>query len=221
MCSLRLSSGHTAQLLAAARENGTTLHATLYAALVFAGRRRASAWQETVARIPSPINLRGRVGLDRRPVLAIGVRHAQPDGPQDFWQVVRALKSELNDCQSGENLQKVGAATGQLVAHGLDASEAAQFMVGHFTSEATVTNLGVLPFANRYGHLGLKAVWGPSVLTNPPGEQVVGASTFDGCLQLLHTSLDPHPSLLQEIQAVLQHAAGIVTKHEARARMAH
>jgi hypothetical protein len=76
-----------------------------------------------------------------------------------------------------------------------------------------VTNLGVLPFANQYGRLGLKAVWGPSVLTNSPGEQVIGASTFEGCLQLLHTSLDPHPSLLQEIQAVLQHAAGIVTKH--------
>lgn len=213
--SLRLSSEHTARLLAAARRNGTTLHATLCAALVFAGRRHVSAWQEAVVRILSPINLRGFVGLDRRPVLAIGVsvQHAPPDGPHDFWQVARALKSELSESQSGENLQKMGATIGRLVARGLDASEAAEFMIGHFASEATVTNPGLLSSAKRYDHLSLKAVWGPSVLTNAPGEQVIGASTFDGCLQLLHTSLAPHPSLLQEIQAVLQHAAGIVTKH--------
>jgi len=138
--------------------------------------------------------------------------HAQPDGPQDFWELARALKSELTECQSGENLLKMGAAVGQLVAHGLDASEAAGFMIGHFTSEATVSNLGVLPFAKRYGHFGLKAVWGPSVLTGSTGEQVIGASTFDGCLQLLHTSLDPHPSLLSEIQAALQQATGIAMK---------
>lgn len=91
----------------------------------------------------------------------MGVLHARPDGPQDFWEFASELKSELTECQSGENLLKMGAAVGQLAVHGLDASEAEEFMIRHFTSEAMVSNLGVLPFAKRHGRLDLKAIWGP------------------------------------------------------------
>ena len=101
-----------------------------------------------------------------------------------------------------------------LVSTGLSVDAARQFMVDSLTSEGMVSNLGVLPFETCFGALKLDAMWGPAILTGVDGEQVLGAVTVDGAMCLLHTSYDPIPSFLLEIEKVLSAACDTRTEPE-------
>jgi hypothetical protein len=71
-------------------------------------------------------------------------------------------------------------------------------------SSLVVSNLGVLPIAERYGPYAVKAVWGPAMLTNlPEDRQTLGVSTFGGRLRLVHQSYAPIEGLLPAIRETL------------------
>jgi hypothetical protein len=50
---------------------------------------------------------------------------------------------------------------------------------------------------------------GPAVLRGIEGEQTLGAATINGSLNLLHTSYDPLPALLMNIEEVLIKACAL------------
>jgi hypothetical protein len=70
-----------------------------------------------------------------------------------------------------------------------------------------VSNLGVLPFETTFGMFKLEALWGPSVFVGIEGEQMIGATTLNGALHLLHSSYTPITKLLNKMQDVLQSMA--------------
>ena len=75
--------------------------------------------------------------------------------------------------------------------------------------DITLSNLGPLRFESKTGPLQLAGLWGPSMPIGPdddPDSQVVGATTVNGCVHLMLTSLMPLPSLLETAHAVLQEA---------------
>src|ERR1700704_3192981 len=72
--------------------------------------------------------------------------------------------------------------------------------------EALLTSLGHLPFGGQCGHVELKALWGPCVLSGFEDEQTIGAATVDGSLCLTHTSHTPRDGLLEAMGGVLSEA---------------
>lgn len=203
--SLRLTPDQTRKLADSARVNGTTLHGILCAALILAGRAECESWNEKPIRILSPMNLRGLVGLEKQSVLAVGVAglQAHPDGPSTLWELARYLKEQLSVSQSPQSLADSGAAIAEFASKGLDARKAAEFMLSNFTSDGMVTNLGKLSLSTTVGSLKMTSLWGPAILTGVGGEQVIGVSTLNGSLCLLHTSPEPFDGLLPRIAALI------------------
>ena len=73
-----------------------------------------------------------------------------------------------------------------------------------------VSNLGVLPFASRFGKVTLKALWGPAVLAGLEGEQTIGVATVNDAICLLHTShTPPDGGLLETMRNVLLAAVSV------------
>lgn len=211
LISFKFDAEQSLRIAEAARENGTTVQAALSAATALSYAEKNGLLHDEIVRILTPVNLRRMIGLDERPLLAIsiGILNVRNKSKSDFWPLARELKAELGEILTPKSLAESAAAVAQLAAEGMDGSTVERFMFDRFVSNATVSNLGVLPFEKHYGHIRLTAVWGPSVLTGSPEEQVIGVSTFDGRLHLLHTSLHPQVDLLQGVADVLRREAGV------------
>lgn len=93
----------------------------------------------------------------------------------------------------------LGAIDG-LHLQGLDSQALAQVEKKSQAYEATVTNLGILPFDTSFGDLKLTSLWGPAINLCAENGQTVGAATADGSLCLLYTSSAPVPSLLEVME---------------------
>jgi hypothetical protein len=94
------------------------------------------------------------------------------------------------------------------VQKGLDVSGAADLAARLFGFDFHMSNLGALPIETTFGDLKLQSIWGPAVLLGFEGEQMVGVSTLNGSLCLLHTTHAPLPSLLDLMEEVLISACG-------------
>ena len=195
---LRLSAELTSKLLSRSRQEGTTVHGALCAALVFAGRRVFSAWRNPV-RINSPLDARRLLQpVENYMVLAFGgIVAVNPDTVPDFWDVARVVKSGLAKVQSVEGVVAGLGAINGLHLHGLDFQALSKVEKKSQAYEATVTNLGVLPFHTSFGDLKLTSLWGPAINLRAENGQTVGAATANGSLCLLHTTSAPVPSLLE------------------------
>lgn len=207
---LRLSAELTSKLLRRARREGTTVHGALCAALVFAGRRVFSAWHNPV-RINSPVDTRRLLQpLENYMLLTFGgIVAVNPDTMPDFWNVARFLKSGLATAQSVEGvIAGLGAIDG-LLLEGLDSQALAQVEKKSQAYEATVTNLGILPFHTSFGDLRLTSLWGPAINLRAENGQTVGAVTANGSMCLLYTSSAPESSLLEVMEQFLVGACNL------------
>ncbi len=188
----------TGHLCARARQEGTTVHGSLMAALVLAGRRNAPSWAEEPVRVVSPINGRKALGLDDAFGLLLGgatVTFAT-GSRAGFWETARTAKYGVKPAETLEHLRhSVDAARGFMTADP-DAAAANQFVLGGFHGHIVLTNLGRLVEP-------LEAFWGPAVLTGVENQQTIGAATVNGRLHLLHTSRSPVVGLLHETAEVL------------------
>lgn len=207
---LRLSAELTSKLLSRARREGTTVHGALCAALVFAGRRVFGAWHNPV-RINSPVDARRLLQpFENYMVLAFGgIVAVNPDALPDFWDLARFMKSGLARAQSVEGvIAGLGAIDG-LLLQGLDSQALAQDEKKSQAYEATVTNLGILPFHSGFGDLKLTSLWGPAINLRAENGQTVGAATVNGSLCLLYTSPAPVPSLLEVMEQLMVGACNL------------
>ena len=201
---LRLSTELTSKLLSRSRQEGTTVHGALCSALVFAGRQVFRAWNNPV-RINSPIDVRRLLQLgDNYMQLAFGgIVAVNPDTMPDFWDVARFMKSGLAPAQSVEGvIAGLGGIKG-LLLQGLDYQALSQVANKSQAHEATLTNLGILPFDASLGDLKLTSLWGPAINLRAENGQTVGAATANGSLCLLHTSSTPAPLLLDVMEQLM------------------
>ncbi len=182
---LRLSAGLTSSVRDRARQEGTTVHGALCAALVLASRDVSAAWREIPLRILSPINA--------RPLLDAG----------------ESCGVFLGANQTSENIAAQLSAFRQVVGNGAEVPTVAEFGAKVFASEVMLTNLGSLSFDRQFGPVTLKAMFGPAVLTGFEGYQTIGVATVNGALCLSHTSHTPPEGLLEKTQSVLTQACDV------------
>jgi NRPS condensation-like uncharacterized protein len=198
---LRLSTELTSKLLSRSRQEGTTVHGALCAALAFAGRQVFSAWKNPV-RIHSAVDARRLLQLGEHYMqLAVGgIVAVNPDTMVDFWDIARVMKNGLAAAQSVEGVIAVLGRLNGILLQGLDAHALYQVAKESHAHEATLTNLGNLPFDTSFGELKLTSMWGPAINLRAENGQTVGAATANGSLCLLYTSSAPAPSLLEVME---------------------
>ena len=202
----------TGQLRGRARQERTTVHAALLAALAIAGRRVSDAWQDIPTRLSSVVNTRRELGIGEHCGVFVDAASTTFD-PElydldaiPFWSLARDAKSSVAVGETKEGIAALVSALGEALKNCPDATEAADFAAMTFAREAMLTNLGAVPLADQFGSVKLKAIWGPAILQGLVGEQTIGAATAGGKLTLTHTSYTPHEGLLDEMQNVLVEA---------------
>jgi hypothetical protein len=201
---LCLTPALTARLRDRSRQERTTVHGALCAALVLAGRKVPIGWQDVPVQILSPVNNRRVLGIGENCGVFISAALSDFDlGVNDFWELARQAKADVASGQIRASAEALISHLRHVVGNGLDVTAASDFMAVAFAHEAILTNLGQLPFGGRFGHMELKALWGPCVLQGFEGEQTIGAATVDGSLFLTHTSHIPWEGLLEGMRGVL------------------
>jgi hypothetical protein len=203
---LSLTPEMTRTLTERARKERTTVHGALCSALVLAGRNSSRHWNDSPVRVMSPFNLRRDLGIGEDCGLFVqaGIFPMNPRSIADFWDAARFAKTALVEQQSLDRVATRLELLEQTVNAGLDVQGAAQAVIHGYPHELLLTNLGKLPIQLNYGSLGLKALWGPSVLVGLEGAQTVGVATTNDSLCLIHTSYTPIPSLLPRAADILE-----------------
>jgi Phthiocerol/phthiodiolone dimycocerosyl transferase C-terminus/Condensation domain len=201
---LQLSPGLTSSIRDRARQEGTTVHGALCAALVFASRETFAAWREIPLRILSPINARPLLDAGESCGLFLGAATSTFDRQaMDFWDIARDASIGVAANKTSEKIAAQLSAFRRVVGNGADAATVAEFVAKVFASEVLLTNLGGLSFDRQFGPVTLKAMFGPAVLTGFESHQTIGVATVNGTLCLLHTSHTPPEGLLEKIRSVL------------------
>src|SRR5262245_37972962 len=204
---LRLSPGLTSSVRARTRQQGTTVHGALCAALVLASRGVFAPWREMPLRIFSPINARPLLDAGESCGVFLGATTSMFDRQAiDFWDIACDARIDVAVNQTSENIAAQLAAFRRVVGNGAEVATVAEFVAEVFASEVLLTNLGDLSFDRQFGPVTLKAMFGPAVLTGFQDHQTIGVATVNGALCLLHTSHTPPEGLLEKIQNVLAQA---------------
>jgi len=206
---LRLSPSLTSSIRARARQEGSTVHGALCAALVLASREVFVPWREIPLRIFSPINARPLLDAGESCGVFLGATTSVFDRQaMDFWDIARDARIGIAANKTSENIAAQLSAFRRVVGNGADVATVAEFVAEVFASEVLLTNLGDLSFDRQFGPVTLKAIFGPAVLTGFEDHQTIGVATLSGALCLLHTSHTPPEGLLEKIQSVLAQACG-------------
>ena len=217
---LHLTPVTTRRLVERAREERTTVHGALCAALVLAGRESFTYWNDSPVRVMSPFNLRKELGIGKDCGLFVwaGSVSMNPGTPSDFWEIARYAKSSLTEKQSLGRVATELEGLEQAMHPGIDVPGAAQLFAQVLSFELLLTNLGKLSVQFDTDSLRLKALWGPALLTGFENEQTVGVTTTNDSLCLLHTTFTPIPSLLSRAAEILQRAC---ERHVDRSEMSN
>jgi NRPS condensation-like uncharacterized protein len=172
----QLSPEITTQLIQHCRQEGTTVHAAICAAWLFAIAQNDDSTQPL--QCFSPVNLRPYFASLQECGLYISsarTTHTITSQTQ-FWQLARSLKSDLMQ-QANDIHQYVQQRTALTLAN-----PSPEFVHRLFTkrcsSDVMVTNLGRLSIPQQYGNLFLSAVYGPIVLSGFEQERVCGVVTL-------------------------------------------
>jgi Condensation domain len=204
---LRLLPGLTSSIRDRARQEGTTVHGALCAALVLASREVFAAWREIPFRIFSPISARPLLDAGESCGVFLGATTSVFDRQaMDFWDIARDARIGVAANKTGEKIAAQLSEFSRVVGNGAQVATVAEFVAKIFASEVLLTNLGSLSFDRQFGPVTLKAMFGPAVVTGFEGHQTIGVATVNDALCLLHTSHTPPDGLLEKTQSVLAQA---------------
>ncbi len=208
---LQLSQALTARLRQRARQEATTVHGALVAALAVAGRTASDAWRDIPVRVLSPINIRDSLGIGENCGVYVSASPTVFEPAlADFWDLARHARESVERGRPPAAVAGLIAALQQVAGEEADIASAAEFARTALAREGIVTNLGVVPFGNRFGKVTLKAMWGPAVIAGLEGEQTIGVTTIDDALHLLHTShTPPEGGLVETMRNVLLAAVSV------------
>jgi hypothetical protein len=203
---LSLSARLTASLRGRARQEGTTVHGALCAALVLASRDALAAGRDMPLRIMSPINARPLLDVGESCGVFLGATTSVFNGAATgFWQIARNARAGVTANSTGAKIAAQLAAFREIVEHGA-VSTVAEFAAKAFACDVLLTNLGGLAFDRQFGPVTLKAIFGPAVVTGFEGQRTIGVATVNGALCLLHASHEPPEGLLETTVRVLAQA---------------
>ena len=195
----------TSRLVRRCRVERTTVHAALVAATT---QVMASAGNREVVRVFSPFNFRPLLGYVRHSANYFSATRTGflPEQTQDLWELARLTGAELAQARSEAGTRGISGAVEQYIPVDADNAAATGFMTAGLSSEALISNLGVLHL-DETGPVRATAVWGPVLLTQFQDESVIGVTTLAGQLRLVCATHAPIPDLLVLIRDTLAAAA--------------
>jgi hypothetical protein len=202
---LQLSVGETDVLLRRAKEEGTTVHAALVAALTLAGKRYSEAWSVGPVRCVSSIDMRKALKIPDAAGLLIGVHHgsvATPDGAS-FWVIARAVRQDMLPAQSADGAQAVLGAMSSMVADEHRAHDLyTSVLNGPLVHELLVSNYAAYRPRTKYGGLKIENLFtgSPALLGSV---QKVSVLTVNGRLGMTLVSREVFPTLLEDAREIL------------------
>jgi Condensation domain len=196
----------TDRLTRCCKAHGTTVHGAICAA---AARHLPASDAGTVG-IVSPMDARRIAGIETGGCgVFIGACTLETPSTSrgSLWKDSRDIVRGLQAARSPAAVAGMLHGIATLLPPTAGADRMHVFLCSQPQSAAVISNLGVLPLAEDYGPLKLKAVWGPAMLTNLPADrQTIGISTFAGRLRMVHQSYQPIPGLLQRVRKTLLEA---------------
>lgn len=199
----------TTSLIACCRKQNTSVHAAISAAFLLAIAQLQSSPASTTLKCLSPIDLRRYLS----PLLAeqcglyifVGLTAHTLDPNADLWEVARSLKQQLQH-QATPNEIAAGIARRQTwMALSPKPRQVLQGFSERAGYDLMVTNLGRLPFDQRFEHLRLQAIYGPTVMSGVPNDRVVGVATVGD--RLCYTLLYPESVMSTATAKALQNEA--------------
>lgn len=194
-----LSPELTTALMHRCRMEGTTVHAAMSAALLFAIALNQRATPNQLAnkqliqtlKCFSPANLRPY--LQSASPLDCGIYVAPVQTLHNlaadslFWEIARSLKAALMAKLRASHLLQLAQQHEVLVGAKPTPEMIRQIFVERCASDVMVTNLGRLEIPQQFGGLRLRAIYGPVVLSAFKQERVVGIATLGDQLRFTFT----------------------------------
>jgi hypothetical protein len=202
------SESTTHNLLERARQENTSVHGAICAAVLLASRKMRPEWDGTKMELVSPICTRGALNLDDNFGLNITTQSVFFENQRylSFWDLARLAKAGLGGTGSAEYTTGYLSFFRDLVFGHNDIQQMLDALKQAFNHHIMVTNLVRVRYKTDFGPLKLKALYGPMVRSGKGMEQTIGALTTNGSLCLTNTSDTPIPGLLLEMEQILEKA---------------
>jgi hypothetical protein len=198
----------TARLIERCRAINTTVHSVICAA---AARCVPVSGQDIVG-ITSPFSLRKLAGIENGACgVFIGAASAEVPIKEtaSVWHDARRAGDSLNKARSPQAVIDFITRMSAEFSPAAGQEKVVAFLSAAPQTALVVSNLGVLPIAERYGPCTVKAVWGPATLTNlPENRQTIGVCTFGGQLRIVHQSYVPVRGLAKAMWNAIIAACG-------------
>jgi hypothetical protein len=202
---LQLGVEETEVLLGRAKEEGTTVHAALVAALTLAGKRYSREWNAGPVRCVSPIDMRRTLGIPDAAGLLISSHHGPvptPDGAS-FWDIARTVRENMLPAQNAYRARQLLTELSSMVAEEHNAQDLYRSVLeGPFVHELMVTNYAGYQVRTEYGNLRVENLFtgSPSII---PARQKVSVLTVNGRLGMTLVARDVFPTLLEDAREIL------------------
>jgi NRPS condensation-like uncharacterized protein len=202
---LQLTVKETEVLLARARQEGTTVHAALVAALTVAGKRHSEEWNAGPVRCVSPIDMRRPLEIPHAVGVLISSHHAvvpTPDGAS-FWEIARAVRKDMLPAQSAHGARHLLSTLSSMVAEERNAQDLYRSVLeGPLAHELMVTNYAGYQVRTKYGNLRVENLFtgSPSII---PSRQKVSVLTVNERLGMTLVAHNVFPTLLEDAREIL------------------
>jgi len=212
----RFSETTTHNLLERARQENTSVHGAICAAVLIASRKLRPEWDQIKMELVSPVCTRAALDLDDNFGLNITTQSVFFENQRhlSFWDLARLAKAGLGGTGSVEYTTGYLSFFRDLVFGHNDMQQMLDALKQAFNHHIMVTNLVRVRYKTEFGPLKLEALYGPMVRSGKGMEQTIGALTTNGSLGLTNTSDTPIPGLLDEMGRILEKACqeNVVTK---------
>jgi len=207
---LRLSPELSTRVRQRARQEGTTVHGALSAALALVSKD----WKPQPLRIWSPASARETLESGYSASLQLTTKTVSFDLEEHrtFWDVARYSNASLAGVGSMEYITGYTQELSGLISSGIDINGLVEFGETVIANEYLLTNIGALNFDTDFGKLQLEALWGPFVLTGYEGSQTIGVTSINGIIHLALTTLahiEAKP-LLEAVEDLLMEECALV-----------
>jgi NRPS condensation-like uncharacterized protein len=198
---LKLDRDTTHQLYTMARAHETSIHGLLCAAIAKVANELVNG---NPVRIMSPINMRPVLGGTEQCGVFMSAAAVPHTASNDVWDDARRSREILSLYRGKEAAVAISAIATAELAIDNSAANACSAMWRYVDYDVMLTNLGRLKLDRVYDGISLEAISGPIVRCCVRGENVIGVSTYQDELTLVHTTVDGPNDLLQQIETVLR-----------------
>jgi hypothetical protein len=186
----QLDRDQTSRLIESCRKRDVTVHAAICAAFLSSFAKLSQNSAKPLVRCASPINLRSAcppVEDDVGVYISMIVSFHPLGLTNDFWELARSVKEQLNQARQPQNLVAIHAALREKMKLPT-ATEIVAWSRQAVSYEFGVTNLGKLPIPLTFGPLKIEQLWPPIAVSNPLSD-TVAVFTFDDQLAVTITSV--------------------------------